>query len=103
MKLGTGDMVLSYSNVLTECRNARGGTIGLQGVLERVRQLDVTSPGQLASRLVDCLRGEHVTNLEQADTTILLCCATGRSVGWRNNLLAPFRLFRAVQDHTRFE
>ena len=93
-------MILSYSNILTECRNASGRTIGLDGLLERVRRLDSGRPADLTARLVDGVRREHVANLADHDVTMLLCRATGRRVAWRDNLLAPFRLLRPVQDHT---
>ena len=100
-KLGLGDMVLSYSNVLTESRGPSGGTIGLEGLLDRVRLLDPDQPAQLTARLSASVLGEHAQNLAGHDATLLLCRATDRPVTWRDNILAPFRLFRPVQDHTR--
>jgi serine phosphatase RsbU (regulator of sigma subunit) len=101
MKLEVGDMVLSYSNALTECRSATGGTVGLDGLLSRVRQLDPSRPSDLTAQLVTQLQHEHVDNLAMSDSTVLLCRASDKSARWQDNVLAPFRLLRAVSDRTR--
>jgi sigma-B regulation protein RsbU (phosphoserine phosphatase) len=103
VKLEVGDMVLSQSNPLTECRSANGGIIGLEGLLSRVRQLDPQKPSNLATKLVTQIRNEHADNLATEDATVLLCRATVTRVAWQDNLLAPFRLLRAVADETRIE
>ncbi len=99
-KLSFGDMVLSYSNVLTECRDADGQTIGLHGLLSRARGLDYRRPEDIPSALLGQLRDEHPENLSAEDATVLLCRATESRVGWRDNLVAPFRLLRSVSDKT---
>jgi serine phosphatase RsbU (regulator of sigma subunit) len=101
MKLEVGDMVLSYSNVLTECRTASGSIVGLEGLLSRLQLLDAQHPEFLVDDLVRELRGEHADNLAADDATVLLCRATETRVAWRDTLLAPFRLLRAVSDKTR--
>ena len=94
-------MVLSYSNALTECRNAEGQTIGLDGLRNRLRNLDTNSPSHLPQMLLEQLRAEHADNLAIDDATLLLCQATETPVAWRDNLLAPFRLLRSVSDKTK--
>lgn len=101
-KLEVGDMVLLYSNVLTECRGASGRILGLDGLLNRVRQLDSRQPLDLVTRLVTQIQGVNVDNLSADDATVILCRATPTGVSWRDNVLAPFRLMRAVSDKTRF-
>ncbi len=100
-KLEVGDMVLSYSSVLTECRSASGRILGLEGLLGRVRQNDPHQPSDLVAGLVTHLQNEHVGNFATDDATVLLCRATETAVPWRDNVLAPFRLLRAClgQDH----
>ena len=102
-KLNLGDMVLSYSNVLTECRGAGGRLIGLDGLLSRVRQLDPQQPSSLAATLVTRIRGEHPDNRAREDATVALCRAVDTRVAWRDNLLAPLRLLRKVSDSTRIQ
>lgn len=99
-KLEIGDMVLSYSNALTECRTAAGVTIGLNGLLERLQDLDLTSPAELGSAITERMRDEFSENLADEDATVLLCQATNTPVAWQDNLLAPFRLLRAAADKT---
>lgn len=102
-KLDVGDMVLSYSDVLTECRDNEGNTLGHRGVLDRVRTLDLNRPEDVASAIVKQIRDEHVENVNADEATILLCQATETKVAMRDNVLAPFRLFGAVSDNTSIE
>jgi len=101
VKLAVGDMVLTYSNRLTECHSDCGGMIGLDGLLDRVRKLDPQQPNQLTTRLVNQLRKERSGNLATDDATVLLYRATATRVGWWDNLLTPLRLLRSVKDQTR--
>lgn len=103
LRLGVGDMVLSYSNVLTECRSLTGGIIGLVGLLKRVRRLDATRPQELITQLLTQVQSEHMENLTRSDTTVLLCRASEVGVRWQDNVLAPFRLLGSVADRTRIE
>ena len=77
--------------------------IGLEGLLSHVRQLDPQKPSELANKLVTQIRNEDADNLTTEDATVLLCRATDTRVAWQDNLLAPFRLLRAVADETRIE
>jgi len=97
-RLEDGDMVLSYSNVLTECRDANGQLYGTQGLVELVKQCDPAKPAELVASLMRLVDSEDGL---ATDATILLCQAKDRSVGWKNNLLAPFRLLGSVADNTQ--
>jgi serine phosphatase RsbU (regulator of sigma subunit) len=99
-RLDYGDMVLGYSNVLTECRRANGQLLGVNGLLRQVEQIDAARPSRFVATLIARIEGAHTANLHDHDATVILCRATKRSVGWRNNLLAPFRLLRSVTDET---
>ncbi len=98
--LELGDMVLACSNSLTETRSSSGQTMGLDSLLTRVQQLDCDTPHEMPRRLVDEIVSEHSDNLSDSDCTIVLCQATKTKVGWRDNVLAPFRLLRSVSDTT---
>lgn len=99
-KLEIGDLVVSYSNSLTECRGSDGATIGVDGLLSRVRDLDPAQPANMGSSIANRIRDEHSENLSKDDATILVCQATETPVDWRNNMLAPFRLLRSASDRT---
>lgn len=101
IKLDTEDMVLGYNNVLAECRDADGRILGSEGLLQQVQQTDSDRPGEILPALVSRLNEWNLEQLSTHDATLLLCRATDRPVGWRNNLLAPWRWLRGVQDRTR--
>jgi len=102
-KLEVGDMLFSCSNALTECRDAAGRTIGLHGTLDRLRHMNPDTPALLAGKLIEQVRAEHDDNLVEDEATILVCQATTRQVPWRDNVLAPLRLFRTPHDATNIK
>ena len=102
-KLDIGDMVLSYSNVLTECKNQQGQTLGHRGILDLVQTLNVEHPEELGASLVKRVLDEHADNASADDATVLLCKATEAKVAVRDNVLAPFRLLGSVGDKTRLK
>lgn len=101
--LSDGDMVVCYSNNLTECRDSTGRTIGVVGLLERLKEITSENPGETVRKLTSAVREEHADNLAEHDTTVLLCRATATRVGLKNNLLAPLRLIRRVSDNTQLK
>lgn len=102
-KLQVGDMVLSYSNAFTECRIPNGRILGIEGVLNHVRQLGLQEPSDIVGSLVALIQSKRIDNRVADDATVLLCCATETKVGWRNNVLAPFRLLRSATDKTEID
>lgn len=103
VRLQTGDMVLSFSDAVTESEDANGRQFGREGVLRLVRELSVTEPDEVIPALIKRIRGLADNNLKQDDATLFLCQATGGAPSTTNNLLAPFRLFRPVIDRTRLD
>ena len=102
-KLNEGDLVLCMSNPITECRSADGTTIGMDGVLDRVRQFDPAKPAELITALTEEIKREHPDNLAIENATVLLCQGTKSGVPWKDNLLAPLRLFQRATDKTTFK
>jgi sigma-B regulation protein RsbU (phosphoserine phosphatase) len=98
-----GDLVLSYSSTLSECRDQHGHTIGCEGVLSRVLRIESSRPAQLAASLADAIRKEYSGNLSGEDGTIMLCQTTSNKVPWLDNILAPIRYLRGVSDKTRLD
>lgn len=109
LKMSPGDMVLSYSNALTECRYRDGRTIGISGLLKLVQVLNQFARGDAATArnvledFVDRLRLENDENMRDDEATMILSLATKARVALRDNLLAPFRLFGKVADRTQLE
>jgi sigma-B regulation protein RsbU (phosphoserine phosphatase) len=101
LDLRTGDMILSYTDGLTEARVANDQLLETRGLLDLVRKLDATCPDRLLQGLLASLR-ERLTAPLEDDLSLLLARADASRVSWRDNLLAPFRLLRQVRDKTRF-
>ena len=101
IKLRTGDMVLSFSDAVTESEDGNGRQLGSAGILRLARDLQVTTPELVIPTLVDRLTSLADGNLHQDDATMLLIQATGAGPTLKNNLLAPFRLFGSVADKTK--
>lgn len=100
LRLDAGDMVLAFSDAVIESQDSRGQPLGRQGILQLARELKDAQPADFIPAIVERISGLRDGNLQQDDTTILLCQATGGGASLRNSLLAPFRLFRPVTDRT---
>ena len=100
IRLDTGDMVLSYSDAVSESEDADGQQLGCEGVLRLVSELDVSNSADLIQALIRRIGEIDPRGLERDDTTILLCEATGSRTPLKNSLLAPFRLLGPVGDKT---
>ncbi len=101
LTLDVGDIILSFSNALTECRLRDGSTLGLVGLQEFARRLsDGPLDEQALDRWIADIRGEHPNNLRDEDATIMLSKVTRSRVPLRDNLLAPIRLLWHPADKT---
>jgi phosphoserine phosphatase RsbU/P len=98
--LEEGDLVISFSDSLIESEDASGEQLGTAGILKLVSAIEFEHPDQIIPSLVKQLDEFKVTNLDQDDTTIVLCQATGSPTPLKNTLFAPLRLFQAVSDAT---
>lgn len=103
IKLNVGDLVLCFSNAITECRDLEGRFLGMDGVVERVCELNPTQPEKLIATLIEGIKEEHSQNLMIDDATILLCQGTKTQVSWKDNLLAPLRFLQGAADKTIIE
>ena len=101
VQLQTGDMVLGFSDAVTESEDANGRQFGRDGIFRMVRELNATKPDDVIPALLERIAGSADGNLTQDDATILLCQATGGGPSPRDNWLAPFRLFGSVADRTK--
>jgi sigma-B regulation protein RsbU (phosphoserine phosphatase) len=100
LKLNKGDMVLLFSDALTESQIADGKLRGENGLLALVKQLDHRSPQQFLHALIDAISGQQQNRAFDDDVTAVLVRATGTTTRWRDNLLAIFRLLGPVGDNT---
>ena len=101
LKLRKGDLILFYSNALSECLSKEGITLGDRGLLDCVQELSPSDPRQISSLLFERLLSDGNSNLATSEATILLCQVTSTPVKLIDNLLAPFRVFRTAGDRTK--
>ncbi len=94
-----GDAVLCYSDAVSESIDSDGRQPGQSGVLHLVRSLDAEAPEDVIPELAVRLKRLSADNLEH-DVTLMISQATGSGPTLKDNLLAPFRLFGPVADHT---
>lgn len=97
-----GDMILAYTDGVTETSVENGQLLGTAGFLKLLNTLDATKPERLLPAILTALQ-EQATSPIGDDMTLLLARADHSRVSWRNNLLAPFRLLlRRTRDATHF-
>lgn len=101
LALKPGDMVLAYTDGLTETPVANNQLLGIEGLLKLVNSLDATQPDRLLAALLAALHEQAAAPVGD-DLTLLLARADRSGVPWRNNLLAPFRLLQRTRDATHF-
>ena len=99
-RLQRGDMVLSFSDAVTESQDTEGRQLGEAGVLRLVRELKVQQAEDVIPALVEHITALNESNLRQDDVTLLLAQATGGGPTLKNSLVAPFRFLSRVTDRT---
>lgn len=101
-QLDANDLLLGYSDALTESRNREGKLLGGEGILGIIRQLDASRPEDLIPRLLEAVVCEAPENVSHDDVTVVLVQATGTRSTIKDTLLAPFRLLGKVTDRTEW-
>jgi hypothetical protein len=103
VRLKVGDLVLCYTDSLTESRDAQGEMLGMDGLFQIVRSLDAGDPTQLVSRLLETVGQRCGGELCDDDVTVLLF----RPNGWAPNLplkerlLVPVRIIKNLLESWR--
>ena len=72
------------------------------GTAKLVARVDPDRPADILATLTSVITQDDSAISSENDATVMLCRATERGVGWKNNLLAPFRVLGAVADKTQF-
>lgn len=72
LKLMPGDLLLSYTDALSESRHPNGELLGTEGLLDIIRRLDVNSPQDLIPALLNEIAKLDPANLQKDDVTALL-------------------------------
>ena len=99
VELDVGDLVLVYTDSLTEAKDAVGNMLAPAGLLALVRQiLPDPDPATLIPTLLAAIDRRTAGGLRADDVTTLLLRAngTGAGVDLRLGLLAPFKIFASI-------
>jgi len=98
IKLDVGDIVLCYTDSLTESHDANGNLLGQEGLMRLIQKVDPGEPSQIIEQLLDAVRNEATGNLTEDDVTILLFRANGLApkVPFATKIAAPFRLLGTI-------
>lgn len=99
--LNPGDMLLAYTDGVTEMRLANDQLLNTSGLRSLAQSLVGTEPAGFLPTLVNLLCQTTSAPIDD-DFTLMLLRADGSSPSFRNNLLAPFRILRGGRDKTNF-
>jgi hypothetical protein len=103
LQLEVGDLLLCFSDSLTEARGGDGRQLGQRGLLELVQQLDPARPDQLIEQLLVRIATVSGQPLDDDDVTVLLLRPTGAHTqpSFVTRLLAPLRVLGQALGLTR--
>ncbi len=96
-KLDVNDLVVLYGNGVARSAFPGGGVVGHNRLIDALQDAPHAEPD---ARLAHLIRLIQESNEPEDDFTIIVCRVTATGVRWRDNLLAPLRLFRKPSDDT---
>jgi len=95
-KMTPGDLLLFYTDGLSEARQYGSRILGVEGLLDLIRDLDADDPETLIPRLLDRVRTATGDDLNKDDLTLILSQIQPGHITLADNLMAPFRLLNNV-------
>lgn len=98
LKLEQGDVVLCYTDSLSEARDASGELLCMDHLLKIANGIDGSRPTEIIPAFLTAIGGLWEGNLAGDDLTLLLFTPNGedRRVPVRDRLLAPVRITRSL-------
>lgn len=90
-KLTTDDLVLWFTDGLSEAVDEHGEMLGADGLLRVLADMTDAPPERVVSGLLERVAGMAETNLTDDDLTVILLRPNGKRVALRDNLMAPLR------------
>jgi len=98
VELEAGDLVICYTDALTESKQPDGQFIGEEGLIRLARQLTTEDPAAIIPALLAAIGGLHAGNLDGDDVTVLVLRASGKRPRYSffERLWAQLRLVGAV-------
>jgi len=102
-RLSVGDMVLCYTDSLSEAKDTAGKLLGMEGLLKLVRELGAAQPAELIPSLRARLEHLAPANLDHDDLTILLFRVNelAPKLTIRERLRAPWLVLRGILGSLR--
>ncbi|MEA2734488.1 MAG: phosphoserine phosphatase RsbU/P [Humisphaera sp.] len=103
VQLKADDLVLCYTDSLTESRDADGEMLGLAGLLAIVQSIDVTDARSAIPQLMSAMRRRCGHDVCDDDLTLLLLRPNGSTsqVTLRDRVLAPVRMMKNLLGSLR--
>jgi len=99
--LDAGDILLAYTDGVTETRLNAGNLLDTDGLLDLLHPLDPDKPERIIEQVRGELRGRSPGPAAD-DVSLLLARADGTQESLLADVLAPLRYFGGVRDKTRF-
>lgn len=96
LKAKPGDLLLLYTDAISESRNENGEVLGLEGLRNIVNELDANRPETLIAQLTDRLTKLHPDNLLDDDVTVVVVQVTGTQIPLSNNLTAFWHMIKGL-------
>ena len=98
LPLGEQDLVVCYTDSLTEARDTDGELLSMAGLLRVAETVDGDSPETVIVQFLERLAALHDGNLAGDDVTLLAFRPNGGSerLAWRRRLAAPARVLGGV-------
>jgi sigma-B regulation protein RsbU (phosphoserine phosphatase) len=96
VKLNVNDLVLCYTDSLIEALDQRGEALGLAGLLDIVRDMDVSEASRVVPQLMSAVGRHRGNEVNDDDLTVVLLSPNGcgSRVPLRERLLGPVRMMK---------
>lgn len=93
-----GDVLLAYTDAFSESLTAEGEILGINGLLRTVNGAPRENANRIIPWLISRVQEMNPSNLTQDDASAITIRPTGNRIPLRDNLLAPWRMIRGVQE-----
>ena len=97
-KMQEGDLLLFYTDGLSEARQYGSKVLGIEGLLDLVKQVELGEPATFIPRLLDRVRTLTGDDLQKDDLTLILAQIQPGHISLADNLMAPIRLLNSVMS-----
>lgn len=103
LDLSPGDLVLCYTDSLSESRDANGTLLSMDDLLALAAGIDGNDAANVIGAFVAAVRGVNASNLDGDDVTLLAFRPTGdrEQVPWLDRLAAPGRVAKGLLASVR--